>query len=69
MNDVELKWMILDNGERMLSVCIKGIPLSLPNQWLRQKFNDSDSPLTAKNYAERLLVFYRWMQSVTAHFQ
>lgn len=62
MKDVDLKWMILDNGERMLSLCINGIPLSLPNQWLRKKFNDSDSPLTAKNYAGRLLIFYRWMQ-------
>lgn len=58
---VTTEWMRLESGERMLSICIHGIPLFLPNEWLLRSFQNTDSMKTAQTYAQRLVIFFRWL--------
>jgi hypothetical protein len=58
---VTTEWMILENGNRVLSVCQDGIPIFYPNDWLLQINQNATSPKTAKTYAQRLAIFFKWI--------
>jgi site-specific recombinase XerD len=61
MGQVTTEWMILENEDRMLSLCRDDIPIYLPNEWLMQVYRNSTSPKTPTSYAQRLVLFFKWL--------